>query len=277
MQLIDIGANLTSTRFHKDIDDVLQRARQQGVVAQLVTGTSLRASTEAVALAARHPDIYATCGIHPHDASHFDAGTIKQLTQLASHHKIRAIGETGLDFNRNFSPRPAQERAFSEQLALAAQLGKPVFLHQRDAHERFLPLLKEQHSTLSHIVVHCFTGTREEMFDYLDMGCFIGITGWVCDRRRGELLRNIVANIPDDRLMIETDAPYLLPHNLESATGMTPVMKGRNEPAFLPAVLHQLAICRHQSIDVLAAHCLANSLAFMGLAPSDLLPLPDKV
>lgn len=264
--MIDIGVNLTHSRFHKDFDAVLARARQAGVVAQLITGTSVKASADAIALAEQHADLFATVGIHPHEASSFNAASLKRLEQLAAHPKVRALGETGLDFNRDFSPRPAQEASFSAQLELAARLNKPVFLHQRDAHERFLPLLKEQRDTLSQVVVHCFTGNRAELIDYLELGCDIGITGWVCDARRGAELRQIVVDIPDDRLMIETDAPYLLPHNLHAAIGLAPSMKGRNEPAFLPAVLAQLAACRQQPIDALAAHCLANSKRFIGLA-----------
>lgn len=268
--LIDIGVNLTSGRFHKDLDQVLTRAREAGVVAQLVTGTSLPASEEALELARQHPDLYATAGIHPHDARHFDDNSLKQLAALAKDPKVRCIGETGLDFNRDFSPRPQQENAFSEQLALAAELNKPVFLHQRDAHERFLPLLKEQRDRLPEVVVHCFTGNKQELFDYLDLGCDIGITGWLCDQRRGGELRELVVSIPDSQLMIETDAPYLLPHNLHEALGVEPAVKKRNEPAFLPAVLQQLALCRQQDATELAQHCLTNSLRLMQLEPDDI-------
>jgi TatD DNase family protein len=178
---------------------------------------------------------------------------------MATHPKVIAIGETGLDFNRDFSPRLMQEKSFAEQLQLAARLNKPVFLHQRDAHERFLPLLKQQRDRLPRVIVHCFTGNKRELFDYLDLDCHIGITGWVCDTRRGGELRQLVAHIPDDRLLIETDAPYLLPHNLD----ITPAEKGRNEPAFLPCVLKELARCRQQNEEELAALTYANTRAFM--------------
>lgn len=261
MQLIDIGSNLTSNRFRHDLPQVLARARAAGVVAQWVTGTSLAASQAAIALADAHAGLYATVGVHPHEASQFNSATLKEMADLSRHAKVVAIGETGLDFNRDFSPRTQQEAAFSEQLQLAARLQKPVFLHQRDAHTRFLPLLKEQRDQLPKVVVHCFTGSKEELFDYLDLDCHIGITGWVCDRRRGDALRGLVANIPDARLLIETDAPYLLPHNPD----ITPAEKGRNEPAFLPCVLQELARCRQQGEAELAALTFANTLAFMGL------------
>lgn len=259
MQLIDIGANLTSRRFHKDLPQVLERARQAGVIAQWVTGTSLTASQGALELADHYPELYATVGIHPHEASSFNAAALAQLADMATHPKVVAIGETGLDFNRDFSPRPMQEKSFAEQLQLAARLNKPVFLHQRDAHERFLPLLKQQRDRLPRVIVHCFTGNKRELFDYLDLDCHIGITGWVCDTRRGGELRQLVAHIPDDRLLIETDAPYLLPHNLD----ITPAEKGRNEPAFLPCVLKELARCRQQNEEELAALTYANTRAFM--------------
>lgn len=262
MQLIDIGSNLTSSRFRKDLPDVLTRAKQAGVVAQWVTGTSLATSQGALALADCHPDLYATIGIHPHEAKTFNTAVLAQLADMAAHPKVVAMGETGLDFNRDFSPRPMQEKSFAEQLQLAARLHKPVFLHQRDAHERFLPLLKEQRDALPRVVVHCFTGNKRELFDYLDMDCHIGITGWICDSRRGGELRELVHNIPDERLLIETDAPYLLPHNLD----VTPAEKGRNEPAFLPWVLQEIARCRSQDETELAELVFANSLAFMGLS-----------
>lgn len=268
--LIDIGVNLASERFHDDLDAVLFRAKQVGVVAQLITGSSIKSSETAAALACAHQNLYATAGIHPHDAASFNADSLAQLTRLAASPKVRAIGETGLDFNRDFSPRPLQEKAFAAQLELAITLKMPVFLHQRDAHQRFYPLLKEYRGGLARVLVHCFTGSRQELFDYLDLGCSIGITGWLCDKKRGADLRELVKDIPDDRIMIETDAPYLLPHNLKAVMGIKPVRKGRCEPAFLPAVLQQLAACRDQDATQLAAHCLANSLAFMGLTESDL-------
>ncbi len=261
MPLFDIGANLTSGRFRNDLDAVLRRAREAGVTHLAITGTSLDESREALALAERHEGTFATAGVHPHDAKTFSPSVLSKLRQLAEHDNIVAIGETGLDFNRDYSPRPQQETAFSEQLQLAADCGKPLFLHQRDAHERFLPLLKEQRDDLGRVVVHCFTGNRQELFDYLDLDCYIGITGWICDQRRGGELRELVSNVPDNRLLIETDAPYLLPHNLPEE----PHQKRRNEPAYLPWVLKQVAQSRGQDEDELAAITFANSQAFFGV------------
>ena len=267
LSLIDIGVNLTSSQFAQDRDDVVARARQHGIVAQLVTGTNLASSKEALAYVKNQPDLFSTCGFHPHHASEFTPDALNQLKELAAHPKVRAIGETGLDFNRNFSPRHQQEFAFNEQLQLAAALKKPLFLHQRDAHDTFIALLKNQHSRLQNIsmVVHCFTDTLSALRDCLDLGCHIGITGWICDKKRGEALRQIVQYIPDDRLLIETDAPYLLPHNLEEVMSLKPTVKKRNEPACLYAVLVQVAQCRSQSVGQVAAITYENALDFMQL------------
>lgn len=269
LRLADIGVNLTDKRFAQDRDAVLARARQAGVALQILTGTDLPGSQAAQALAATERDLYCTAGVHPHHASDWSASVATDLRQLSRAPKVCAIGETGLDFNRDFSPRPLQEKAFSEQLALAAECALPVFLHQRDAHERFLPILREQRDRLCDVVVHCFTGNREELFDYLDLDCHIGITGWVCDERRGQTLQQIVPNIPLSRLLVETDAPWLLPRNME---GVAPV-KGRNEPALLIWVLRELARCRQQPEAVLAQASWENALRFFRIDPALLLPV----
>ncbi|WP_211315754.1 TatD family hydrolase [Isoalcanivorax indicus] len=256
MPLMDIGVNLTDKRFAGDLDAVLERAHAAGVQQQLVTGTSLVSSEAALALAQAHPGLSATVGIHPHHASDCDQPALSALAELATHPQVRAIGETGLDFNRDFSPRPQQEKAFAEQLALACQLGKPVFLHQRDAHDRFLPILRDHRDRLTNVVVHCFTDNRRALFDYLDMDCHIGITGWICDERRGGDLRALVPNIPAARLLVETDCPYLLPRDLPEK----PPVRGRNEPALLPWIVRALASCRDESAIDVARCTWANSL-----------------
>lgn len=259
--LIDIGANLTSSRFAEDLAQVLERARGTGLEHILVTGTSESASGEALALARQYPGFLScTAGVHPHDAKHWRADSAELLTRLAASPEVVAMGECGLDYNRDFSPRDQQRACFEAQLALAAELNKPVFLHQRDAHQDFMALLKKHRDQLPGAVVHCFTGTREELDDYLELGCHIGITGWLCDRKRGAQLREMVRAIPIERLMIETDAPYLTPHNLEHKP------KGnRNEPAFLPAVLAMLAESTGYSEARLAAQTRENTRRFFGL------------
>ncbi len=271
--LIDTAVNLTDKRFNDDREQVIERARRGGIRAQIVTGTSLEASMKARELAAQYPDLFATAGVHPHVARDFTSETASQLKELLTSPEadMRAVGETGLDFNRDFSPRGDQERAFVAQLELAVETGMPVFLHQRDAHERFLPILRDFRERLSAAVVHCFTGTREELFDYLDLDCHIGITGWLCDERRGGTLRELVPNIPRERLMIETDSPWLIPRNLAEP----PPVRGRNEPALLPEVLRQLAHCRNVPAEELAAATFDNSCRFFSLDPAALPGHPE--
>lgn len=239
--LIDIGVNLTNRRFHGLEQQLISRARDAGVERMIITGTDEASSSAAIALCERFGEefphcLYSTAGIHPHDAKSADAASLAQIRALAASATVVAIGETGLDFNRDFSPRPQQEQAFAAQLELAAETGLPVFMHQRDAHGRFVEILRHYRDHLADGVVHCFTDNRQALFDYLDLDLHIGITGWVCDERRGAELQGLVGNIPLSRLMLETDAPYLLPRNLQ------PRPKNRdNEPAYLPAVLAAVA------------------------------------
>jgi TatD DNase family protein len=261
--LADIGVNLADKRFDRDREAMLDRAREAGIGLQIITGTSMAGSGKALTLAQQAPDLFCTAGIHPHHADEFGPTALQELRQLASEKKVCAIGETGLDFNRDFSPRPMQEKAFIEQLQLAAELGLPAFLHQRDAHSRFLPIVKEMRDHLCDLVVHCFTGSRDELFDYLDLDCHIGITGWVCDERRGLELQRIVGNIPPQRLMIETDAPWLLPRNMDTK----PPVSGRNEPALLPWVVRQLSTSTGRPADTIASETWHNSLRFFRITP----------
>ena len=243
--MIDIGANLAHDSFDADRDAVLARAREAGVTRIVVTGSSLESSRKALELARAHRGaLYATAGLHPHHATEYSAGHEAAFRELAQHAEVVALGECGLDYFRNYSPHADQRRAFAEQLALAAELKKPVFLHQRDAHAEFLPMLKEHRAQLADVVVHCFTDTQAALEDYLALDCCIGITGWVCDERRGLALREAVKAIPDDRLLVETDAPYLLPR-----TAPITVVRGahrRNEPMFLPWIVRALAEARGQ-------------------------------
>lgn len=240
--MFDIGVNLTSSQFAKDRLDVVARARAAGLHGMLITGTNAEESAEAAALAAEHPGFcWATAGVHPHAASGWSEATADRLRELAALPQVAAIGECGLDFNRNFSDPASQERAFTAQLALAAELQKPVFLHCRDAHERFIALLAPWVPQLPGVVVHCFTGTQAELEACLALGVSIGITGWVCDERRGLALRALLPLIPADRLLLETDAPYLLPRDLTPKPASR-----RNEPCFLPHIVQQVAIWRQE-------------------------------
>ncbi len=258
--LIDIGANLSHPAFHDDLPEVLARAQQAGVAAIVVTGTSVAESANALKLAAAHPEsVYATAGVHPHHARECDASTIPALRVLAQQPRVVAVGECGLDFNRNYSPHPDQEKWFEAQVDLAIELNKPLFLHSRDAFPRFSDVLRTK-KNLPPAVAHCFTGEKAELHAYLDLGLHIGITGWICDERRGRHLVELVREIPADRLLLETDAPYLTPRDLR------PQPKARrNEPSLLPHVLRAVARALGRSAEEVAAETTRNATRLFGL------------
>jgi TatD DNase family protein len=261
MQLIDIGANLTHESFAHDLEDVLQRASVAGVAQIVVTGASREGSEAALALARTRPGaLFATAGVHPHHASDYDADTDARLRALLAGPEVVAVGETGLDYHRDFSPRPAQLAAFEQQLGIAVDCGKPLFLHQRDAHADFLACLRQVRDRIGPAVVHCFTDERAALFDYLDQGWSIGITGWLCDERRGQHLRELVRHIPPAQLLIETDSPYLLPRTLVPKPAHR-----RNEPAFLPHIAAELARDRGETPQQVAATTTANARRFFDL------------
>jgi len=246
-ELVDIGVNLAHGSFRSDREQVVQRALDAGVRTMVVTGTSVETSREGVELARQYPGrIFATAGVHPHDSRHCTEATVPELRRLAGSPEVVAIGECGLDFNRNFSPRPEQEKWFEAQVALAEELHLPLFLHERDAGERFCQILESARKTVP-AVIHCFTGRGEELKAYLDLGLHIGITGWICDERRGRHLHELVKEIPLERLMLETDAPFLLPRTMPKRP-----KDGRNEPAFLTLVLQTVADCLGKPADEVA-------------------------
>ncbi len=267
MDLIDIGANLTHDSFDHDRDAVLQRAREAGIVRMVVTGASREHSPKALALAQAHPGfLFATAGVHPHHAVEYTDECDAEMRALLAHPEVVAVGECGLDYFRDFSPRPAQRRAFERQLQVAAELaaidgvGKPLFLHQREAHDDFIAMMKDFDGKLGPAVVHCFTGTREELFDYLDRDWHIGITGWLCDERRGQHLRELVKSIPANRLMIETDSPYLLPRTVKPQPSHR-----RNEPMYLAHIVEELARDRGQEVEAVAKATTATARDFFRL------------
>jgi TatD DNase family protein len=261
MQWIDIGANLTHDSFERDREAVIERARRHGVVQMIVTGASLVDSAAGVELARGHEGaLFATAGVHPHHAAHFSATDLPQLRRLLAQPLVVAAGECGLDYYRDLSPRDAQLRAFEWQLQLAAESGKPVFLHQRDAHQDFVAVLREHRARLVGGVAHCFTAGAPELEDYLGLELSIGITGWLCDERRGAHLAALLARVPADRLLLETDAPYLLPRDI------APKPKSRrNEPMYLPHVAAAVAAARGESLEQCAACTSANARRLFGL------------
>jgi TatD DNase family protein len=260
--LVDIGVNLSNTRFEKDLEDVLRRAQEANVSQLILTGTSEEESDRVFKLTQKHASnfphmLYSTCGVHPHDAKHFNSDTLSHLKALAENDSVVAIGETGLDFNRNFSTLTDQEKAFESQLELAIELQLPVFMHERDAHQRQFDILKQYRDHLIDGVIHCFTGDKTALFNYLDIDLHIGVTGWVCDERRGQQLQQLVSNIPLHRLMLETDAPYLLPRTLKPKP-----KNGRNEPSYLPWVLDGIGAHREETTLDIAEKTSATAKAF---------------
>ena len=268
MQLIDIGVNLTHPTFSSDPSAVVERAKAAGVMQMVLTGTSL-ADSEAALMLCRQLDesrlhLFRTAGVHPHDASQWTTDSLSQLRGLLGEPETRAVGECGLDFNRDFSPRPQQERALEEQLQLAVELQLPVVLHERDASERLVAILRPFRDQLSAAVVHCFTGEKPALYAYLDLDLHIGITGWICDERRGTHLHPLMKDIPEGRLMLESDAPYLLPRSLRPKP-----KSGQNQPAYLPEVLREVALHRGESEVQLAEHTTRCARAFFGLPDLD--------
>ncbi len=259
--LIDIGANLTHDSFDEDRAEVIKRAADAGVNRMVLTGSSEQGSRDAIELAESDPDrFYATAGVHPHHASEYSDSVHQTLLELSARKSVVAIGECGLDYFRDFSPRDDQRSAFQRQLDLAIATQLPVFLHQRDAHQDFATILKSASGEISRGVAHCFTGGEKELTDYLAMDLYVGITDRICDERRGAHLKEIIHLIPADRLMIETDAPYLLPRTLQPRPGSR-----RNEPAYLREVLRVIGETLGQTEEKLALATTENAERFFAL------------
>jgi TatD DNase family protein len=261
MELIDIGCNLTHDSFDSDRQQVIERAREVGITQMVVTGASEKGSVAALGLAQNYPgELFATAGVHPHLAADFKYSTEQVLQELISHDEVVAVGETGLDYFRDLSPRDVQRAIFLRQLQLGIDSQLPLFLHMRDAHEDFYTILKEMRQQLDEVVVHCFTGNQEELQQYIELDCHIGITGWICDERRGTHMKEFLQDIPIDRLMLETDAPYLKPRNLRPR-----VKSHRNEPRWLPWIVGTVAAARGEHPHYVAEQTTANARAFFRL------------
>jgi TatD DNase family protein len=264
--MIDIGVNLTNNQFDSDLGLVLETAFANGMQAMVLTGTDLESSTASAQIcdkySAQYPrKLFSTAGLHPHDAKNWNSDISNQLEELLKRPNVVAVGETGLDFNRDFSSRDMQIKAFEGQLELAANTGLPLFLHERDAFSTQIEILRSHRDQLEQAVVHCFTGDKTALFAYLDLDLHIGITGWVCDERRGTELAALVPNIPLDRLMVETDAPYLLPRNI------VPKPKSRrNEPTYLNWVIQKIAQCYEIEQKEISQQSTANAQAFFGIS-----------
>jgi TatD DNase family protein len=257
--LIDIGVNLTNKRFDKDRGDVILRAKNQGVDKLLITGTSVVESQQALELCQHYQQkfpntLFSTAGVHPHDANGVSDDYLAQLAQLAKQPQVKAIGECGLDFNRNFSAPAQQLKIFKEQISLAAELTMPLFLHQRDAFSPWFEELKPFTDQIPAMVAHCFTGNKVELEQCIAADMYIGITGWLCDERRGKDLQDIIKLIPSNRLLIETDAPYLTPRTIRPRP-----KSSRNEPSYLPYIVQQIAAITAIDGDEIACQTSINA------------------
>ena len=256
LQCIDIGANLTSSKFNRDLEDVLANAKDAGVSKIILTGSNEKNSQQSARLAIKNPGfLFATAGIHPHDASSFEPATAEALRKLYQQDEVVAVGECGLDFNRDFSPRDKQRTCFAAHLDLAEESGLPMFLHERDAFEEFHRIMRSSRGRIKKAVVHCFTGTETAARSYLDLDLHLGITGWICDERRGKNLREVVKLIPANRLMIETDCPYLAPRDYRPRIS-------RNEPKYLPHILKAVAECRNEDPEELGREIWKTTCEF---------------
>ncbi len=259
MQLIDSHAHVHFPHFDAARAAVIERARKAGLVAIVDIGTDLASSRAALALAEQHDFIYATVGVHPHDAKTVDQAVLDELRTLARHSKVVAIGEIGLDYYRDLSPRPVQRRAFADQLALAAELELPVVIHSRDAHDDVLTILRDWASSLpvGRVgVLHTYAAGPERLDDVLAMGFYIGLSGPVTfsNARR---LREVAEMVPLDRLLVETDCPYLTP---------VPHRGKRNEPAYVRYVVEAVARARGASTENTANATTENARRLFGLS-----------
>ena len=277
MKLFDCCLNLTHNSFNQDRAELLTRAHDVGVRYALVCGADLDDSAKCIALARSHSrshsneasvQLFATAGVHPHHAKEWNDDSTEILISMCQENKdiVAAVGEAGMDYARNYSTPQQQKLAFSEQLQVAEQLKLPVFLHQREAHDDFYQILKDYADKLPTMLVHCFTGQKDELLAYVELGCYIGITGWFCDERRGEHLSDLISLIPAERLIVETDSPYLIPRTLK--TKIKAPNKGkpnRNEPAYLPHLLEALAKQLGQQEEELAQQTLLNTFSFLQL------------
>jgi TatD DNase family protein len=258
MNIFDSHCHLDDKSYTMDLNAVLDRARSAGVIRMMTIGVNGRTSGQAVSLAQSHESVYASVGVHPHDVKNCSESILRYLLDLAKNEKVRAWGEIGLDFNRMYSPRKDQEKWFERQLEIAGRLGLPMIFHERDSSGRFLEILKSQSLAEINGVVHCFSGNRQELDQYLALGLHIGITGIITMKSRGAQLRELAPIIPADRLLVETDAPYLVPSPERNRSR-------RNEPAYVKSVLMELAEVRKEDPDQLAKTTWDNTCRLYGL------------
>ncbi len=258
MLIFDSHCHIDDTAFNSDLDQVIKNARNAEVTRMMIAGINKKSVKQAIKIAEKYDDIYVAVGVHPHDAKKCSDKTLQFLENLAHHPKVSAWGEIGLDFNRMYSPIDDQEKWFVRQLDIANQLNLPMIFHERDTNGRFYEVLKSNYNPQMKGVVHCFSGNRKELDPYLEMGLYIGITGILTIKKRGKALRELVHHIPFDRILIETDAPYLTPAPQKNKTR-------RNEPAFVRSVLLKLAEILHKDPEELGKMLWDNTNTLFGI------------
>ncbi len=262
--LADICVNLTDSIFFDREESIVKEAQKNNVTKMVLVGNDLQTSKKVIEFAEQY-NLIATSGYHPHNAKKWNEKSYKNLLNLTKSKFVKAIGECGLDFNRNFSSPDVQKRVFLDHISLAKETNLPLFVHERDAFYQVYSILKEHVNDCNNIVIHCFCGNKNALIDYLDLGLYIGLTGWICDDRRGKHLRDFIEIIPDDKLLIETDSPYLSPYISSKKSDITSGMKYLNKPVYLKEVAKYVAKYRNQSYNHICDITYQNYLNFFGI------------
>jgi TatD DNase family protein len=249
--LVDTHAHLDFPQFRRDFDAVLKRAETAGIAAIVNAAADEKSSKRSIELSLKYPWISASVGIHPHSAAKVAEGWLERLEKLASGETVLAVGEIGLDFYRNLSPRKEQEQVFREQLRMACRINKPVIIHSREANQETLQVFKEENLPAASVgVMHCYAGNLEELEAFLDLGFYISIAGPVT-YPRSQQLRNLLKHIPSNRLLLETDAPYLPPQAYRSK---------RNEPSYIRLTYERVALELNIDLDELSRQVYLNAI-----------------
>ena len=257
-EIADIACNFTSERFNKDLDEVIKRAIANKITKFGLICSRMSDLNKLLKIYKQYSkSMFYTIGVHPHHANEINDDYLKKLKDEITTNNPHAIGETGLDFFRNLSTYEEQIYVFEEQIKIAIDTNKPLFLHQRDSHDDFIKILRKYSSDISKAVVHCFTGTQGQLDDYLELDCYIGITGWICDEKRNVELRKAIKKIPLEKLMIETDCPYLIPKNLVEKP-----KNNRNEPTNLNHIINEIAVLMEIDIDILRKQTFENTINY---------------
>ena len=258
--LIDIGANLTHPQLYNQLDEIVSNIIASETDSVIITSSTIEDTIIALDIIEKYPKIfYTTAGYHPHNAKDFNIEHIKLITSYCKNNKVVAIGECGLDYYRKYSSIEQQIFCFENHLMIAKDNNMPIFLHERNAHLDFISILKKYKNDIDRVVVHCFTGEKNELKAYLDIGCYIGITGWISDITRGKHLHDLIKYIPEDRLMIETDSPYLTPKNLPFKHD------GINQPSYLNYIAETIAGCLNRDSRYVKDKIINNTKKFFSI------------